>query len=185
MLDEQQLGEYIDARFTRMLWRLETHDHLDVESDGDDFRRYVAGLPLDMTRRNAWLDVLRGEVADGKHTFRVHVVRSPLTDYLRYVCEWGYQLNEEAGEHIGILDLAERDAPADLIFQDFWLIDEQHLVLMHYDDAGRFTGAEPVADPQELVRYKACARAAWSAAQLFREYWNAHPESWRSNRNVA
>ncbi|QXV63508.1 DUF6879 family protein [Amycolatopsis sp. TNS106] len=186
MLDEEQLGDYIDARFTRRLFRLETHDFLDVGSDGDDFQRYLAGQPgPDMARKNAWLDVLRSEVAQGKYTYRVHVVRSPLTDYLRFDFEWGYVHNEEAGERIGILDLAERDAPSELINHDFWLIDDEHLVLMHYDDRGRFTGAEPVDDVNELARYQACAQAAWSAAQPFGDYWRGHPDAWRDSHHAA
>jgi uncharacterized protein DUF6879 len=180
MLDEQQLGEYIDARFTQTLFRLETLDYLDVSSDGDDFERYLAGLPgPDMSRKGPWMDVIRNEVAEGKHTYRVHVVRPPLTDYLRFDFEWGYVYNEQAGEHIGILDLAERDCPESLIFQDFWLIDDEHLVLMQYDDAGRYAGARPVTSPGELARYRACARAAWTAAQPFGEYWRNHPQEWR------
>jgi hypothetical protein len=185
MLNEEQLGAYIDERFTRRLFRLETHDHLDVSSDGDDFQRYLAGQPgPDMSRRDAWLNVIRNEVAEGKHTYRVHVVRSPLTDYLRFDFEWGYVYNEQAGEHIGILDLAERESPRELIFKDFWLIDDEHLVLMHYDNDGRFVGAEPVDEPQQLHRYKDCAAVTWAASQPFGEYWTNHPEAWRS-RHVA
>ena len=183
MLDEPQLGEYIDAHFSRTLFRLETKDFLDVPSDGEDFQRYLSGQPgPDMARKGPWLDVIRNEAADGKHTFRVHVVRSPLTSYLRFDFEWGYVFNEQAGERIGILDLAERECPSDLIFQDFWLIDEEHLVLMHYDDCGRYVGAEPISDPEQLVRYKECARTAWAAAQPFGEYWQNHPQEWRSSR---
>lgn len=181
MLDEAQLGTYIDERYTRKLFRLETLDHLDVSSDGGDFQRYLAGQSgPDMDRKNAWLDVLRTEVAEGKHTYRVHVVRSPLTDYLRFDFEWGYVFNEQAGEHIGILDLAERDAPPELLLQDFWLIDDEHLVLMHYDQHGRFVGAEPVDERDQVNRFNACAAAAWSASQAFGEYWISHPEARRT-----
>lgn len=176
MLDEQQLGEYIDARFTRSLFRLETHDHLDVPSDREDMRKYLAGEPGPGPR--PWLDVIRDEVSRGLHTYRVHVVRSPLTDYLRYVCEWGYRLNVEAGEHVAILDLAERDAPRELVWTDYWLIDDQHVVLMSYDERGRFVGAAPI-DQSETERYRVSARAAWAAAQSFTDYYESHRQFWR------
>jgi hypothetical protein len=37
MLDEKELGDYIDSRFTRVLFRLETLDLYDVASNGDEY----------------------------------------------------------------------------------------------------------------------------------------------------
>lgn len=179
MLTEDELGEYIDQRFTRTLFRLETLDHIEVDADVGDFARYKRGLPgPDLAQRNEWLDVIRDEVAHGKHTYRVHVVRSPLTLYLRFCFEWGYTYNSAAGEHIGILDETERNAPPELIRQDFWLIDGADVVLMHYDESGRFVGAS-VADSTDIGRYRACAEAVWSTSAGFENYWNAHISEWR------
>lgn len=61
-----------------------------------------------MSRKGPWLDVIRDEVSRGLHTYRVHVLRAPLTDYERFEFEWGFVLNEQAGEHIRILDLTEQ-----------------------------------------------------------------------------
>lgn len=179
MLNEDQLGEFIDARFTRTLFRLETLDHIEVAADTADFDRYQRGLPgPDMAQRNQWLDVIRDEVAHGKHTYRVHVVRSPLTTYLRFCFEWGYVHNAAAGERIGILDETEQAVPGELIRQDFWLIDGEHLVLMHYDRKGRFAGAS-VGSGGEVARYRVCANAAWQASAAFEDYWNSHTNEWR------
>ena len=52
MLDEQALGDYIDSRFTRNLFRLETLDLYDVSSNGDEYRRYVAGEEKPNSERN-------------------------------------------------------------------------------------------------------------------------------------
>jgi hypothetical protein len=99
VLDEQQLGDYIDRHFTSTLFRLETLDRYEVGSDGDDFARYLTDGPgPDMTRKGSWLDHIRGEVARGLHTYRVHVVRGPLTGYLRFEFEWGYAYNAAVGE---------------------------------------------------------------------------------------
>lgn len=183
MLDEQELGEWIDARFTHTLFRLETQDHLDVVSDRDDLARYLAGEPGPPPR--PWLDVIRDEVARGMHTYRVHVVRSPLTDYLRYAMEWGYRLNVAAGEHIAILDTAERTRPAAVASVDYWLVDDEHVALMHYDQRGRFVGASPL-NASEVEPYRTSARAAWEAAQDFAAYYRGHPQFWREpDANVA
>src|SRR6266536_3599232 len=155
MLNETELGEAIDARFTRSLFRLEVLDRYDVTTDGADYERYLRGEPgPDPARKQPWLDQLRREVAEGKYSHRVHVLTSPLSDYLRYECEWGYAYNVTAGEDIRILDLAEVSRPPGLIDEDFWLIDDAHVIRMHYDGRGAFVGAE-LMPAEALSRYRA------------------------------
>jgi hypothetical protein len=180
MLDEQQLGKYIDAHFTSTLFRLETLDKYDVSGETDDYRRYLSGQPGPMNKQ-PWMDVIRNEVARGLHTYRVHVVRSPLTDYLRYEFEWGYAYNAEAGEHIRILDTADQCKPDAVIDEDFWLIDNQHALVMHYSPDGAFLGAS-IAERESVPRYVAASEAAWSAATDFANYWRRHPQFWRIDR---
>ena len=185
MLDEQQLADYIDGHFTSILFRLEALDTYDVGSNGDDLARYLAGEPgPDMTRKGPWMDQIRQETARGLHTYRVHVVHSPLTDYLRFECEWGYTFNAAAGEHIRILDLAEQPEPPALPREDFWLIGEDEAVQMHYDPHGRFLGAE-IAPAQAVPRYRAARDAAWETAVPFDSYWAAHPQYWRDRHRAA
>jgi hypothetical protein len=175
MLDERQLGEFIDAHFTSTLFRLETLDTYDVGSSVEDYQRYLTGQPGPVNK-GAWMEVIRNEVARGLHTYRVHVVRSPLTDYLRYEFEWGYTCNAEAGEHIRILDTAEQTKPDPVPDdEDFWLIGDEHLVLMHYTPEGRFEGGS-VGAPELLQRYIAARDAAWSAGIDFTDYWHRHPQ---------
>ncbi|MGH3938947.1 MAG: DUF6879 family protein, partial [Pseudonocardiaceae bacterium] len=178
MLNEKELGDYIDRRFTRALFRLEILDLYDVSSNGDEYSRYIAGeTKPNLERNKPWMEHIRGEVARGLHTYRVHVVRSPLNDYLRFECEWGYVYNAQAGEHIRILDLAERPRPAELIDEDFWLIDEREALRMHYSEDGKYVGAERTPD-EMLPRYLAAKDAAWSGAVGFADYWKAHPGYW-------
>ncbi len=179
MLDEQELGDYIDSRFTRVLFRLETLDLYDVASNGDEYTRYLAGeMKPNCERKKPWMEHIRGEVARGLHTYRVHVVRSPLNDYLRFEFEWGYVYNARAGEHIRILDLAERPKPADLLDEDFWLIDDREVLRMHYSEDGKYLGAK-IAPEEVVPRYQAAKDAAWSGAVDFADYWDAHPGYWR------
>lgn len=174
MLDEQELGEFIDAHFTSRLFRLETLDHYEETSEAEDFGAYLAGQPGPLGKQ-AWMEVIRGEVARGLHTYRVHVVRSPLSDYLRYECEWGYVFNAEAGEHIRILDTAEQVKPAEVPDEDFWLIGDEHLLLMRYQPDGTFAGAS-IGAPELLPRYIEARDAAWSSGVDFDVYWREHPQ---------
>lgn len=185
MLDEGQLGEYIDEHFTSTLFRLETLDLYDVDSNGSDLDRYLAGEPgPDMDRKGPWMDQIRSEVARGLHTYRVHVVHGPLSPYLRFEFEWGYVLNEQAGEHIRILDLAEQPRPDGLVREDFWLIGDDKAVVMHYSPACQFLGAE-IVPGQDVPRYRAARDAAWATAVPFTDYWNAHPQYRRRSRSAA
>ncbi len=183
MLDAPRLGELIRSRFTRSAFRLETLDAYDVGDDGGDVARYLRGEPEpDPERKGAWLARLRAERAAGKMRQRVHVLRGPLSGYLRYECEWGYLPNVTAGEDVRILDLAERPRPpAADIDHDFWLLDDQVVARMHYDQSGRFAGAEILADA-ELPRYRAARDAALEAAEPFTRYWRRHPEYHRANQ---
>lgn len=172
MLDEQQLGEYIEQHFTSTLFRLECRDHYDVRHEDEDFRRYLAGHAAPTS---TWPEVIRSEVARGLHTYRVHIVSPPLSDYLRYEFEWSYTANADAGEHIRILDTSEQHKPAAVGGEDFWLIGDEHLLVMHYSPAGEFVGAS-IGDEQQLPRYIAARDAAWSAATDFTDYWRRHPQ---------
>jgi hypothetical protein len=67
---------------------------------------------------------------------RVHVVTPPLSDYLRYEMEWGYDFNIVAGEDVRIIETRD---PSELPFaahEDFWLFDDTHVVLMRYEEDG-------------------------------------------------
>ena len=133
----------------------------------------------DLVRKQPWLDRLAADHRAGIVNHRVHLLRSPLTDYLRYECEWGYAPNVAAGEDVRILDLSEREAAEGLVDHDFWLVDDRHVIRMHYDQHGRFLGGEPV--DTLLARYQRARDAAVAAAEPFGAWWARHPEEWGAN----
>jgi len=179
VLSEAELGAFIDERFTRTLFRLETLPQYLVDSDGEDYRRYVDGLPgPTMSRKQPWLDTLAAERERGLYQHRVHVWASPLTDYLRYECEWGYAYNAKAGEDIRILDTTELAKSEAVLDEDFWLIDDSHVAKMHYDADGHLLGGT-IAEADEIQGYRDARDAAWAVAVPFFDYWNSHRENWR------
>lgn len=179
MLDLEQTTEFFDAHYTRSAFRLETLPSYDVGSDGGDVARYLRGEPdPDPERKGPWLRELVEEAAAGKVRSRVRVFTSPPTDYLRYEFEWGYLPNAQAGEQIRVLDLAERERPAELVDEDFWLLDNEHVLRMVYDAAGRFEGTLLAADPEP---YRAARDAAVSAADEFLSWWERHTQYRRAN----
>ena len=62
-----------------------------------------------------------------------------------------------------------------MIDEDFWLIDDRLVAVMHYDEGGRYLGATE-APAAEVPRYRAARDASWAAAVPFSVWWAAHPE---------
>lgn len=172
MLNQEELAAYFRQNFRTWCFRLETHQQLDVESDREDLERYFAGEP---EPPRPWLDTLRRYTAEGKQRDRVHVVEEPLSDYLRFCIEWGYLGNAEAGERIRIV---EKATGPDLGSQDFWIV-ENDVLLMYYDNDGRFVGAKALDDPSEVAHWRDLARSAWDAGADVIDWWRDHPQYWR------
>ncbi|WP_245984646.1 DUF6879 family protein [Streptomyces tateyamensis] len=106
--------------FERTAFRLETLAVYDVEEEREEFADFLAGRPLPSeSADNPWV---RSMTDHGKQLARVHVLSSPLSDYLRYELAW-YPGNVAAGESIGIIDKSRQEV-AGLPDRDFWLTAE-------------------------------------------------------------
>jgi hypothetical protein len=174
ILDSAELGAHLNSYRSR-LFRMETLPEYTVDSDGGDFQRWLAGeAEPTWDRKDRWLDTLRRERAQGRISSRVRIISEQPTDYERYSCEFGYALNAAAGEDIRILHRGEHSIPA-LDERDFWIIDDDEAVAMHYDDVGRFCGAE-VLPATDLPILLLARDVAWAAAEPFPQWWARHPE---------
>jgi hypothetical protein len=135
-------------------FRLETRQAYGVASEQAEYENFLATGELDIPDDDQWLTRLRQFRRTGRWVGRVHVLRRPLTDYLRY--EFAvYEFTVRAGEDVRILDLTDMPDPG-LPKQDFWLFDESAVVLMEYDDDGNQLGRELLdrADPAPYVAWK-------------------------------
>jgi hypothetical protein len=177
LLDESGMDSWIEQHFTRTAFRLEVLPQYMVDSDQGNVAAYLAGAPgPSWAHGGPWFDQLRQERAEGKRRYRVRILTPPLSDYLRYECEWGYAYTTVAGDEVNILDTAESPLPAvDLVDHDWWLIDDQHVLRMHYDADGRFTAAEPLP-AAAAANYRACREAVMKASVPFQAWWDTHPE---------
>ena len=164
MLRGEDFGRLFQA-FERTAFRLETLAVYDVEEEQEEFVDFLAGKPLPPeSADNPWVRSMTGL---GKQVGRVHVLSSPLSDYLRYELAW-YPGNIAAGESIGIIDTAQR-AVAGLPNHDFWLFDDVRVYRMHYTDAGQFLGGELLPDDR-LDEYRGYRDIALAHAVPFAEY---------------
>jgi len=153
------LSEF-DAVFDRVqvsAFRLETLPRY-ADDEDEEFAAFLAGEPLPerSTRTVPWLKRLADTTAAGARWQRVHVVRRPLTDYLRFEMV-GYAANVDAGEDVRIADLDLHPELPDLR-QDFWLFDAEtpgaFAMPMHHDTAGNLVGFDVTDDPQVIQRYR-------------------------------
>jgi hypothetical protein len=180
MMNGAELSDYIRDHFTRTAYRWERLPTYQVASDGNDYGRYLAGMPGPTAeRKQPWLDRLAADKARGLYRHRVRLLHDPLHDYERYECEWGYVPNVAAGEDVRVLHVGEHRLPDGLVDHDYWLIDDAYPVRMHYADTGEFVGA--TVEPDLLDRYRVARDEAWRLAEPFTPWWAGHPEYHRDS----
>lgn len=187
MMDAFELSDYIDSHFTTSAYRWERQPAYEVATDGTNYKRYLDGLQPDWSEFQTWfqhlaLERARHNMAGTDGRYRVRLYHDPITDYELYESEV-YVQTAAAGEHIYVLDPASMCLPDVMIEHDYWLLDDQHAVRMHYAEDGTFLGATEV--PYLLDAYRACRACALLYARPFENWWAAHPEHHRDHRKAA
>lgn len=194
ILDDDQLDELFDTRYTHTAFRLERQPAYEVPSDRlgedmsqvSDYDRYLAGAvePL-WERKQPYLDELARDRLAMKYRYRVRILGGPdgLHPYEKYECAFGYAPNFKAGEDVFILDQGVRPVPPPVVEHDFWLLDDEVVIRMNYDQAGEYLSSELVEG--QLGAYRAARDAAMAAAVPFTSWWALHPELHRVSRRVA
>jgi hypothetical protein len=175
------LGEFLARHHRTDLLRVQTLDYYEVASDGEDYRRYLDGeVTATAPGKQGWLDRLNADTAAGRLRRNVHIVRTPLTPYLRYQFEWCYIPNTEAGQSIRVLDVTE--VPAAVAFLgvgDFAVAEGQHVARLRYTPTGEYQGAAAIG-ADAVPAYAALAGIAWELATPFATWWSERPEYHRN-----
>jgi hypothetical protein len=153
--------------FRTSAWRFEQQPAYAVDYEGGQFAAFLAGHPVplpDNPELADWLANIRRHTGAGRSVGRVRVVDNPITDYQRWL-RWSDWWNQQAGEVIQYL-------PRALAFRggllpaaqgpDWWLLDDQRLMLMHIDGDGERTKVELLEDEplvQQAREWRAVAIA--------------------------
>src|SRR5437764_486712 len=141
-------------RSSNQLFRLETLDRYRTGAEDEDYGRWSRGEPPPPVDGDPWFDkVVRATTLAGKQWRRVHMLRLPLTDYLRFELEYGYTRSEQAGERCYILEVPEGE-PFPVALLDFWLFDDLLAVRMDYDAEGRIVDRVAVTDASTLNEFR-------------------------------
>jgi hypothetical protein len=156
LLTEAEWAEQLRT-FDRTAFRFECQSAYAEAEEADTVRRFLAGdrqAPTQVPELRAWFDQVAGLVAGGRRIERVRVHDAPPTPYQRWL-RWIDQWNTEVGEVIRYITRAQAHAvglgPA-LTNIDWWLMDEQRLIVMRFDGAGRRVENELVTDPGPVAQ---------------------------------
>jgi len=86
------------------------------------------------------------------------VLTRPLSEYLQFEL-LGYQGNIAAGEDVRIADRHANPGMLDPLVQDFWLLDDETVFAMRYDERGRLIGMDRPDDPAPFREHRDLAMA--------------------------
>ncbi|MCK2241233.1 MULTISPECIES: DUF6879 family protein [unclassified Crossiella] len=156
----------------RTAWRWEAQPTYTIEREQPTLALFLAAQAKPEDHNAAWRRKITAWAAEGKQIARVRVLSHPLTDYQRYQLAWGIPGNIAAGEDVRVYD---RDAHPDGVVpqQDFWLFDDNAVVVLNFSSDGRLLNRALAAD-SELDQYRTWHQVAVNASIPLAE-WDARP----------
>lgn len=165
-VSSEEFGTMLED-FKRSAFRMETHQVYTMPREQPNLARFMAGEPKPEDHNNHWHELIRNNLAAGKTMQRLKMVRRPFTDYTRYLMSWGVVGNVGAGEDYRILDITDRTI--DIPEQDYWMFDEETVLLLNFNPDGTLRNRE-LADPADLDKYLHWRDVALPEAVPFLEY---------------
>jgi hypothetical protein len=167
--------------FQRSAYRLETLQSYGSPDEDAFYAAFLAGEPCpDDAGKNWWVtNVITPAVTAGRDIGRVHIVREPLSDYMRFELTWAYAPNVAAGDDVRILPVPAGESwPTQLPEgYDYWLIDGRLYELVYADDERRtWLGACRVIGQPRLAQADAWRQLALELAVPWRDYVASRPE---------
>jgi hypothetical protein len=143
--------------FRRSAFRLETRGTYAPGYEREDFARFLAGAPrppseVDWWR--PWLDRVGRLTREGKTVSRVRILNEPPSDYERWQL-WAARWHAEAGEDIRYLPRSRAERIGLPVDQDWWLLDDERLILMEFAADGDIGPKTLITDDGTVARYRA------------------------------
>lgn len=155
--------------FTESAFRFETLSvYQESGAQQESLEHFLAtGEMTEQEEPNEWDRMVMAHRQQGRTMRRVHTVRLPLTDYLR----WELSFHEATShEEIRILNIDEHPEFAAIEeLGDAWLFDDRVGVRLCYDEDGQVTHPELVED-DELGEYLAWRDKSWEVATPLSEF---------------
>ncbi len=156
------------VRAHKRAFHLELRDAYNVESEDEPFGRWLRGEPDDYAWHQDWASFVYQATAAGVLFQRVRLASVPHSDYIR----WGLDispLNIEAGEDIRYLP-RHLAAGIRLPDEDYWLLDDDTLILSVFSADGRTGGFAWPSSPQLLGKCTAVRDQVLELAVPYAQY---------------
>ena len=156
------------VRSSRRAWHIEQRDTYNVASEDEPFGRFLTGASDDYRWLAEWLGFIAEVTAADTRVQRARLVTVPHTDYTR----WGLVVAEKltaAGENIRYLP-RHRTAGIELPKEDFWLLNDDRLILSVFSADGRQGGFASNDDPDLVTQCREVRDQVWSRAVDYHEY---------------
>lgn len=160
-IDDSTFGTYFET-FQRTAWRLETRRGYASDRQSPNWARWKAGENVSHDPGSAWHENVQRQTAAGKRFERIRLVDDPPTDGQLFLLARA-PINEAAGEDIRNLWRAGAERLR-LPAVDFWLFDDHHALVLQFDDADTYLGAERVDDPERIAEFCRFRDTAWPHA---------------------
>src|SRR5436189_1343930 len=140
-------------RASKRAWHVEFRDTYNVESEDESYERFRSGEPDIYEWLAEWLELIQEVTTAGVAVQRARIVTVPHGDYTR----WGFAVAPHsiaAGEDIRYLPRHQIE-DLDLPQEDYWLFDDDILVLSIFSEDGRTGGFALEPDPDATAHCRA------------------------------
>jgi hypothetical protein len=135
--------------FRRTAFYLEAQDAYALDYEASDLERFLAGSPTpppEVGWWRPWLDQVAGLTRQGKQVTRVRVISEPPSDYQRWGL-WALPWHARAGEQISYVPRSAATVIGLPLDCDWWLLDDERVIRMHYTADGRIEEKALVTEP--------------------------------------
>ena len=138
------------------IFRLQLLNEYHVEEEEKVFNEYKEGKRVNLQNdinTIEWLKKLKNKKVEGVRNINLMVIDLPLSDYLKFSVNTYLLDQKRYGRESFFI---EREKVAEIVrgVQDYWLFDNEKLLLMNYDNGGHFLSAsEPMTDMAIVSRY--------------------------------
>ena len=153
-ISDEQFRDLLRA-VSRAAFYFEAQETYALDYEAADLERFVAGSPtpppeIDWWR--PWLDQVAEQARHGKRITRVRVISEPPTDYQRWGL-WALPWHVRAGEQISYIERGRAHEIGLPLVDDWWLLDDERLVILRYNDAGEIAGKSLVTAQGGIYNY--------------------------------
>jgi hypothetical protein len=142
--------------FRESAFHIETRPAYALGYEQADLNRFLAGVPVpppDLDWWQPWLERVARFTAEEKRVARVRILEEPPTDYQRWLL-WATPWHAAAGEDIRYLPRSQAERIGLPLVNDWWLLDDERVILMAFTEAGEISGKWLLTDPVAVAPYR-------------------------------